>query len=185
VPKQTILLVVLAAAGLLAHHAANADVFRCKSAAGKILYTDAPCPEGMHTTDVTTAVQVCGSADCLARREQGYREAEARRRAEREEFAAMMEERHRRAREEAWLESLQPRVVTVPVPVAPEYFDPGYAVVAAPLRTRCAGAQCVRPVHHRAQRPASAAKPRGQCADERCATGVRPEQPRSGARGRT
>ena len=108
---RPVLVVLLAAIGLVAHHAANADVFRCKSPAGKVLYTDAPCPDGMQTTDVTSAVQVCGSADCLVRRERQYRDAEARRRAEREELAALMEERHRRAREEAWLEALQPRTL--------------------------------------------------------------------------
>ena len=179
------LLVLLAAVGLLAGHAAKADVFRCKGAGGKVLYTDAPCPGGMQTTDITTSVQVCGSADCLARRERELRNAEARRRAEREEFAAMMEERHRRAREEAWLEALQPRVVAVPVAVAaPEYFYPGYAVAAPPLRTRCAGGQCLHPSHHRVHHAPPAGKPRSNCVDERCAPAGRPEQVRSGARGR-
>ena len=182
-PKRTIVLVLLAAAGLLAPHAANADVFRCKGAAGRILYTDQPCPGGMQTTDVTTAVQVCGSADCQVRREREYREAEARRRAEREELLAMMEERNRRAREEAWLESLQPRVITVPV-APPEYYDPGYAVVAGPLRTKCVGAHCLRPSHHRVHRGGSAGKPQWKCIDERCAPSVRTEQVRSGVRGR-
>ena len=183
--KRTIVLVLLAGAGLLAHHAANADVFRCKARTGKLLYTDQPCPDGMQTTDVTTAVQVCGSADCQVRREREQREAEARRRAEREELAALMEDRYRRAREEARLEALQPRVIVVPVAVAqPEYFDPGYAVVAGPPWTRCSGPHCLRPVHHRVQRAGSAGKPQWNCIDERCAPGVRSEQPRSGVRGR-
>ena len=182
---KPIALVLLAATGLLAHHAANADVFRCKGPAGKVLYTDRSCPDGMQATDVTTAVQVCGSADCLARREREYRDAEARRRAEREEFVAMMEERHRRAREEAWLESLQPRIVTVPVQVAaPEYFYPGYAVAAPPLRTRCAGGQCLHPSHHRVHHAPPAGRPRWNCVDERCGPGVRAGQIRTEVRGR-
>ena len=184
-PKRTTVLVLLAAAGLFAHCAAHADVFRCSGAAGKILYTDRPCPGGMQTTDVTTAVQVCGSADCLRRREREYREAEERRRAEREELAAIWEERHRRAREEALLEALRPRVVMVPAPAAPpEYFDPGYVVVGGALRTPCLGPHCLRPSHHRAHRPRSAGKPKWECIDERCAPNVRAVPRRPGGRER-
>jgi hypothetical protein len=166
-PKRPIAWVLLAGAGFLAHHAAQADVFRCTGPGGKTLFTDQPCPGGMKTTDVTASVQVCGTVDCLARREHAQREAEARRRAEREALVAMMEERHRLAQEAAWLDAMRLQAAALAPPVRPpEYFEPVHAVGAAPLWRP-------RVVHHRQHRPPPAAKPVPRCIDERCVTGLR------------
>ena len=155
--KRTIVGLLLAAAGLLAHPGAYADIFRCVDKGGNSLFTDRPCPSGTRATDITTAVQVCGSADCLERLERDYQAAEERRRAEREQLEFLKEESRRRAEEEASLEALRAREAVVPEPVAPvEPYDPGY-VVGVPLWT-CVGPRCFPypPPHHKHRHDAHA-----------------------------
>lgn len=154
--KQTMIGLVLAAAGLLAHHTAHADVFRCVGA-GKTMYTDQPCPSGMRTANAITAAQVCGSADCERRLERDNEEAQERRRREEEQLAILEEERRGRADEDARLEALRSREAVLPesgYPVeslAPRYpvesLDPGYPIVIVPLWT-CVGARCFPLPHH-------------------------------------
>ena len=167
--KQAIVGLLLVAAGPLAHHSAHADIFRCVGA-GNTMYTDQPCPSGMRTTDVITAAQVCGSADCERRLERDNQEAQERRRAEQEQLA-ILEEGRRRAEEDARLEALRSREVVVPDPVAPvesldpgypieslnpgypiESLNPGYPVVVVPWWT-CVGARCFPRPHHPPHRP--------------------------------
>lgn len=163
--KRTIIGLLLAAAGVLAHPGAHADIYRCVEKGGNLLYTDRPCPSGTRTTDVTTAVQVCGSADCLERLEREHQEAQARRRAEREQLELLKEERRRRAEEEARREAIRSRETAEPEPailVEPPY--PWY-VVGVPVWT-CVGAHCL----HRPHRPAHpiVGKPWWQCVSARC-----------------
>jgi hypothetical protein len=56
---------VLAAATLLAHSTAYAEVYRCVAANGRTLFTDSPCPKGMRTTDVTRAPRPCTTPACI------------------------------------------------------------------------------------------------------------------------
>ena len=152
--KQTIVGLLLAAAGLLVHHTAHADIFRCVDAAGNALFTDLLCPSGTRTTDVTTAVQVCGSADCERRLERDYQEAQERRRREQEQLAILKEERRRREEEDARLEALQSREAVAPEPVAPvESVDPGYPIIVGVPWWNCVGVRCFPRPHHSPHRP--------------------------------
>jgi uncharacterized protein DUF4124 len=163
--KRTIIGFLLAAACLLAH-TAHAAIFRCVDATGEALFTDRPCPSGMRTTDVTTDVQVCGSADCLRRLERDYQEAQERRRTEQEQLAILEEERRRRAEEDARLEALRSREAVVPEPVAPvESPEPAYPIVGVPLWT-CVGARCFP--QHRPHRPGYPIVGKPWCVGARC-----------------
>jgi len=43
---------------MLAPAIAHADIFRCVDARGKTLFTDAPCPKGTRTSDVTVSAPI-------------------------------------------------------------------------------------------------------------------------------
>src|SRR5215831_14491854 len=134
--KRTVSGILLGLAGFLAHHTVHADVYRCVGTAGNTLLTDQPCPPGMRTAHVTTAVEVCGSVGCERRLEREYQEAQERRRAEQERALVMAEEERRRiaeeeqrriaeeeqrriAEENARLEALRAREAVVPEPAVP------------------------------------------------------------------
>jgi len=133
--KRTVSAILLGLAGLLAHHAAHADIYRCVGTAGNTLLTDRPCPPGMRAAHVTTAVEVCGSVDCERRLEREYQEAQERRRAEQERALAVAEEERRRIDEEnARLEALRAREPVVPEPavlgepLGETVYPPGYSI---------------------------------------------------------
>ena len=159
--KRTVSGILLGLAGFLAHHTAHADIYRCVGTAGNTLLTDQPCPPGMRTAHVTTAVEVCGSVGCERRLEREYQEAQERRRAEQERALAMAEEERRRiaeeeqrrmaeeeqrriAEENARIEALRAREAIVPEPAIPAepfgetVYLPGYPIVVVP----CVGPRC-------------------------------------------
>jgi hypothetical protein len=152
VSKPTFALLI-AASALLASSGAHADMFRCVDGAGRSLYTDRPCPGGSRAEEVITAAKVCGSADCLERRERKREEAQQERaRVEREQMEALRAEQERRLRAEAeaqWLEAaLRARQVAA-APVQPA-IEPDYLVYVSGLL--CTGPRCFpRPdkPHHR------------------------------------
>ncbi len=144
---------LLAAAGLLSHTHANADVNRCKDKNGNTLYTDSACPAGMRAISVTSFPQSCSTEDCERRRERDLEEAYERVRAEKAQLAAYTEARRTReiedrrleeARYEAGLRSAQAVRATPDEVVYPAYPIFGIA-------SKC-GMRCF-PSHHRRMPP--------------------------------
>jgi hypothetical protein len=74
---------------------ASADVFRCVTPEGKTLYSDAPCPRGSHSSNITSSVGECTTDECLAERERVSAAARERLKAEKEALAAMTAERRK------------------------------------------------------------------------------------------
>jgi len=168
--KRSLVGLLLAAAGVVVHPSARADIFRCVGG-GTTMYTDVPCPPGMRTADTITSAQAGGverDEDALERgaaeREQlAIREAERRRveqdlaarelalrRAE-QELAIREEESYRRAEEDARLaaSAWSGGVAPVVEPYPPVVSYP-VVVVVVPWRP-CVGARCFP--DHRPHKP--------------------------------
>jgi hypothetical protein len=133
----------VAAPVLLACSGAHADIFRCVDGAGKSVYTDRPCPSGSRAADVITAAKVCGSADCLERREREQEQVRERARVERgqmEQTLRAEQERRMRAEQEAQRREAELRArEAAAAPVQPE-IEPGYLVHMSGLL--CTGPRC-------------------------------------------
>jgi hypothetical protein len=134
--EQCNTILLLAAAVLLPQAAASADVIRCSDAGGNTLYTDSPCPAGMHRVHVTSLPQPCTTEECMKRRERDLKEGSDRVRAEKEQLAAYAAERRKRELEDRWLDvaryeaafdaaalSQAPRDEPI-YPVYPEFWRP-------------------------------------------------------------
>ena len=139
---------LLAAAGLLSHGAANAEVIRCHDAIGSTLYTDSACPAGMRAVGATPLPQSCSTADCERRRERDIGQAHERLRAEKEQLAAYTADRHKRELEDRWLDEVRYEAELSSAQAATaETVYPAYFLVGIPARCRnhCLGL----PRHHR------------------------------------
>jgi len=162
VSTPTLGTLLVAASALLASSGADAEVFRCVDRAGKSVYTDRPCPSGSRAEDVVTAAKVCGSVDCLERRERKQERArQERARLEREQIDALVaeQERRRRAEEEARrLEAELRARVAAAAPVQP-VVEPDYLVYVSGLL--CTGPRCFpRPDKPPQQEHPGAGKPK-------------------------
>lgn len=141
---------LLAAAGLLSHATANAEVMRCSDASGNTLYTDSTCPAGMHATRVTTLPQSCTTQDCDRRREREINEAHERLRAEKQELAVYTTQRHKREIEDSRLDEAryEAELRSAQAMQSPpdETVYPAYPITGVPLRC---GTHCLSLPHRR------------------------------------
>jgi hypothetical protein len=188
VSKRILTELLLAAAALLACSGANAEVFRCVDGAGRILYTDRPCPSGSRTTDVFAASRTCENDDCLQHQERDAEEAQQRGRLEQEHLEALgaEQERRRRAEQDAQrlelelrareadaqrLEAeLRARELALAAPVAPVEAVTAPVYIVYPPAWWCTGPRCFRPPHPPAHRPEHpiAGNPGSNCVGPRC-----------------
>jgi hypothetical protein len=145
---RLIAIFLLAAAGLLSHTTANADITRCGDANGKTLYTDSACPAGMHAVGVTALPQTCTSKDCEQRREREIDEANERARIEKEHLAAYTAERQKRELEDRWLDEAryEAELRSTEAAQAPAEETVYPVIVGAPARC---GAHCASFPHRR------------------------------------
>jgi hypothetical protein len=147
---RLIALFLLAAAGLLSHATANADILRCNDANGNTLYTDSTCPAGMRAGSVPSFPQSCTTEDCERRRENDLKEAYERVRAEKEQLAAYTAERHKRETEDRRLDEARYEAELRGTQAAQVSHDeavyPGYPIVGIP--SRC-GKRCFSIPQHR------------------------------------
>ena len=160
--KPSLAALLVAACALLASSGAYADIFRCVDRTGKSVYTDRPCPGGSRAEDVITAAKVCGSADCLERREQKQERArQERARFEREQIDALIAEQEHRRRVEEEARRLEAELharVPAAAPVQPE-IESGYLVYVSGLL--CTGPRCFpRPDKPPQQEHPGAGKPK-------------------------
>ncbi len=149
-------LAILLALAAVPWGAAQADVYRCTAPDGRTLYSDAPCPRGaLRSSNITTAVGACSTAECIAQREQAAADARERLRAEREQLAEFADKRRRdeidtakeraRSDELLWRQSLEARLAAAAneaayAPAYPVYY-PIYPVYPSvkPCGWRCLG----------------------------------------------
>jgi hypothetical protein len=148
---RLISLFLLAAAGLLSHSTANADILRCHDANGGTLYTDSACPSGTRAVGATSLPQACAAGDCERRRERDIEEAHERLRAEKEQLAAYTAERHKRELEDRWLDEAryeaELRSAAAMQAASDQAVYPIYPLIGFPARC---GIHCLTlPRHHR------------------------------------
>jgi hypothetical protein len=141
---------LLAAAGLLSHSTANADILRCSDAKGSTLYTDSACPAGMRAVRATPLPQSCSTEDCERLRERDIEQARERLRAEKEQLAAYTAERHKRELEDRWLDEARYEAQLRSAAAVQASYDeavyPVYPLVGIPARC---GRHCLTNPHRR------------------------------------
>lgn len=86
---------VVACAFAAAPALTQAEVFRCTTPEGATLYSDAPCPRGAKSANISTQVGECDSEACLAQREERATAARRRLSEEKATLAALTEQRLR------------------------------------------------------------------------------------------
>ena len=143
---------------------ASADVYRCVGADGKTLYSDSPCPHGAtQKSNITTAVGVCATPECEAKRQQEAYDAREQLRVQKEELAGLTDrrrryelelERERAALEEArWRSSIDARLAAAEeaASYSPYYYPVyPYAPGIRPCGQRCSN---LRPRPHPVSQP--------------------------------
>jgi hypothetical protein len=151
---------------------ARADIFRCVAPDGKTLYSDAPCPRGaVRSSNITSAVDACSTAECIAQREQAAEYAREQLRSEQELLASRIEKRQsdelEAAREQARLDELAWRR-SPPAPADESTYAGGYPIYypyypTYPVYTtiRACGWRCAGLRRARAHSGASSKRSRG------------------------
>jgi hypothetical protein len=126
---------VLAAASLFAHGTAYAEVYGCVAANGRTLFTDSPCPKGMHTADVTREPRPQPQAQLEQQQAAATQLAELQRIQELEQEVAALR---------ASLQSAQAQPAPAPEAVQPQVYPGDEAVYpgVVVLGGGCAGRGC-------------------------------------------